>query len=121
MGKNAVLKGERNMDIKSLDLLARTGEPMPKYLEEYEENYFLGARYLYRLFEAKVMTLDECKREKQILINRYNQNKESWEYMLSLYKIKDSLIQLKEQGFNSVLEWEVLEVIDKALKGVNNG
>lgn len=105
------------MDIKSLDVLAKTGEPMPSNLEEYEENYFLGARYLYRLFEAKVMTLEDCKREKQILINRYQQNKESWEYMLSLYKIKNSLIQLKEQGFNSVLEWQVLEEINKALEG----
>lgn len=105
------------MDIKSLDVLAKTGEPMPSNLEEYEENYFLGARYLYRLFEAKVMTLEDCKREKQILINRYQQNKESWEYMLSLYKIKNSLTQLKEQGFNSVLEWQVLEEINKALGG----
>lgn len=105
------------MDIKSLDVLAKTGEPMPSNLEEYEENYFLGARYLYRLFEAKVMTLEDCKREKQILINRYQQNKESWEYMLSLYKIKSTLTQLKEEGFNSVLEWEVLEEINKALGG----
>ena len=105
------------MDIKSLDVLAKTGEPMPSNLEEYEENYFLGARYLYRLFEAKVMTLEDCKREKQILINRYQQNKESWEYMISLYRIKDSLKQLKEQGFNSVLEWQVLEEINKALGG----
>lgn len=105
------------MDIKSLDLLAKTGEPMPSNLEEYEENYFLGARYLYRLFEAKVMSLEDCKREKQILINRYQQNKESWEYMLSLYKIKSALTQLKEEGFNSVLEWEVLEEINKALGG----
>ena len=109
------------MDIKSLDVLAKTGEPMPNNLKEYEENYFLGARYLYRLFEAKAMTLEDCKREKQILINRYEQNKESWEYMLSLYSIKDSLKQLKEQGFNSVLEWEVLEEINKALGGANNG
>lgn len=105
------------MDIKSLDVLAKTGEPMPSNLEEYEENYFLGARYLYRLFEAKVMSLEDCKREKQILINRYQQNKESWEYMLSLYKIKNSLTQLKEEGFNSVLEWQVLEEINKALEG----
>lgn len=105
------------MDIKSLDVLAKTGEPMPSNLEEYEENYFLGARYLYRLFEAKVMSLEDCKREKQILINRYQQNKESWEYMLSLYKIKSTLTQLKEEGFNSVLEWEVLEEINKALGG----
>lgn len=109
------------MDIKSLDVLAKTGEPMPNNLEEYEENYFLGARYLYRLFESKAMSLDDCKREKQILINRYQQNKESWEYMLSLYKIKNSLTQLKEQGFNSVLEWQVLEEINKALGGANNG
>ena len=105
------------MDIKSLDVLAKTGEPMPSNLEEYEENYFLGARYLYRLFEAKVMSLEDCKREKQILINRYQQNKESWEYMLSLYKIKSALTQLKEEGFNSALEWEVLEEINKALGG----
>lgn len=105
------------MDIKSLDVLAKTGEPMPSNLEEYEENYFLGARYLYRLFEAKAMNLEDCKREKQILINRYQQNKESWEYMLSLYKIKSTLTQLKEEGFNSVLEWEVLEEINKALGG----
>ena len=62
------------------------------------------------------MSLEDCKREKQILINRYQQNKESWEYMLSLYKIKNSLTQLKEEGFNSVLEWQVLEEINKALE-----
>ena len=41
--------------------------------------------------------------------------------MLRLYSIKDSLKQLKDQGFNSVLEWEVLEEINKALGGANNG
>lgn len=108
------------MDLKQLDIMAKMDEPMPKLLEYYEEAYFIAARYLYRQYDAKQITLDQAKEEKARIIKAYKDQKEAWEYMLSLYNIKNALTQLKEQGFNSVLEWEVLEEINKALE-VRNG
>lgn len=93
---------------------------MPKLLEYYEEAYFIATRYLYIQFDAKQITLDQAKEEKARIIKAYNDNKETYDYMINLYAIKDKLMTLKEQGFNSVLEWEVLEEIDKALQ-VNKG
>lgn len=104
------------MDIKVLDRLAKTNEPMPKLLEYYEEMYFLAARCLYRQFDIKAITLEQAKQEKERIVKAYKDQKEVWEFMMSLYDIKKSLSELKEQGFNSVLEWEVLEQIERCLK-----
>ena len=109
------------MSIKELDKLAKMNEPMPKLLEYYEEAYYIASRYLYRQFDAKTITIEQAKEEKERIIKAYKDQKEAWAYMLNLYNIKNALTQLKEQGFNSVLEWQVLEEINKALGGANNG
>lgn len=109
------------MTLKELDRLAKLNEPMPKLLEYYEENYYISSRYLYRQFELNKITVEQARIEKDKIVKSYNDNKEMYEYVLSLYSIRNSLMQLKEQGFNSVLEWEVLDTINKALKGANNG
>ena len=109
------------MTLKELDRLAKLNEPMPKLLEYYEENYYISSRYLYRQFELNKITVEQARIEKEKIVKSYNDNKEMYEYVLSLYSIRNSLMQLKEQGFNSVLEWEVLDTINKALKGANNG
>lgn len=105
------------MDLKHLDVKAQLNEPVPKCLEYHEEAYYIASRYLYRQFDAKAITVEQAREEKERIIKAYNEQKEAWEYMLSLYKIKNTLTQLKEQGFNSVLEWEVLEELNKALGG----
>ena len=109
------------MTLKELDRLAKLNEPMPKLLEYYEENYYISSRYLYRQFELNKITVEQARIEKEKIVKSYNDNKEMYEYVLSLYSIRNSLMQLKEQGFNSVLEWEVLDAINKALKGASNG
>ena len=109
------------MTLKELDRLAKLNEPMPKLLEYYEENYYISSRYLYRQFELNKITVEQARIEKDKIVKSYNDNKEMYEYVLSLYSIRNSLMQLKEQGFNSILEWEVLDTINKALKGANNG
>ena len=88
---------------------------MPKLLECYEEMYYIASRCLYRQFDLKQITVEQAREEKARLVKAYNDNKEAYDYMINLYAIKNKLIKLNEQGFNSVLEWEVLEEINKAL------
>lgn len=75
----------------------------------------IASRYLYRQFDAKAITVEQGRMEKETIRKQYEENKEIYEYMVQLYDVKDSLQKLKEQGFNSVLEWDILEQIEKIL------
>ena len=101
------------MEIKELDMLAKNGGEMPPCLAPYEQAYYQASRYLYMSFYNGALTLAQCRAEKQRIIEVYNQGKKQWEYFLSLQSIGSKLEELKSQGFNSSVEWEVLEEINK--------
>lgn len=104
------------MDIKELDQLAKNNEPMPHSLAAYEQAYYQASRYLYRQFFDDKLDLMQCRNEKKKIIEQYNLGKRSWEYFMSLTVIQDKLKKLQEQGFDSVLEWEILELINNKFK-----
>ena len=46
----------------------------------------------------------------------YKEGEWEWEYFLKLHPILDKLQQLAKEGSNSVVEFEILELIEKLLK-----
>lgn len=104
------------MDIKELDKLAYEGKEMPSTLASYEQAYYQAARYLYICFFNNQLNLQQCRAEKEKLVRVYYEGKKQWEFFLSLNVIGAKLEKLKQQGFNSSLEWEVLEDINNIFK-----
>lgn len=103
------------MDIKELDRKAKINEPLPRCLAGYEQAYYLASRTLYKQYEAKLITLDQARREKELIIEQYQEGKKEHELFTSLFEIEDKLKKLKEQGFNTVLEWEILKILEEKL------
>lgn len=103
------------MDIRDLDKLAKNGGQMPQCLAPYEQAYYQASRYLYQQFFDDKLNLLECRQEKQKIVEAYNLGKAQFEFFIGLTNIEDKLKRLKEQGFNSVLEWEILDEINRLL------
>lgn len=103
------------MDIKELDRLAKENKPMPERLRMYEQCYYIASRGLYQQYAAKQITLEQAKLEKQSVVRQYNEGKAQWELFINLYEIQDKLQQLIQSGFDTALEIEVTELIEKTL------
>lgn len=103
------------MDIKELDRLAKDNGAMPECLAMYEQCYYIAARGLYRQYDAGYITLEQAKSEKADVVKQYQEGKKQWELFMGLYEVQDKLQRLKEQGFNTALEIETLELIEKLL------
>ena len=95
--------------------MAGNNQPMTKCLAAYEQAYFISARGLYQQYVAGVITLDQARQEKNEVLEQYEKGKKAWEYFTELHELQVKLKQLKEQGFNSVLELEILESLNKLL------
>ena len=104
------------MEIKQLDKLAKEKAPMPQGLPMYEQCYYIASRGLYEQYERKVISLEEAKREKQEVIKAYQIEKDQWQLFIGIHEIADKLKMLKQDKFNTVLEMEVLELIERFLK-----
>lgn len=103
------------MDIKELDRLAKSNGIMPDGLAMHEQCYYIAARGLYRQYDAGYITLEQAKVEKAEVVKQYQEGKKQWEFFWGLYEVQDKLHALKEQGFNTALEIETLELIEKLL------
>ena len=75
------------MTVKELDKIAKKGLEMPKGLASYEQSYYKA----------------------------YEEGKWEWNYFMQLHSVLEQLKTLKEEGFNSVLEFEILETINALL------
>lgn len=103
------------MDIKELDRKAKINEPLPRCLAGYEQSYFLASRSLYKQYEDKIISLDQARHEKEKILEQYQDGKRQHELFTSLFEIEDKLKKLKANGFNSVLEWEILALLEDIL------
>lgn len=103
------------MDMKQLDRMAKLGEDLPQGLASYKQSYYIASRGLYRQFEREEIDLTKARSEKAELIEAYKEGKEEWNYFLKLHEIMDKLQQLAKDGFNSVVEFEILELIEQVL------
>lgn len=103
------------MDIKELDRKAKINEPLPRCLSGYEQAYYLAARSLYKQYENGIISLDQARHEKELIVEQYEDGKKQFELFKSLFEIEDKLKKLKADGFNSVLEWEILKLLGERL------
>lgn len=104
------------MDMKQLDRMAKAGETMPQGLTSYKQSYYIASRGLYKQYERGEVDLPKARSEKAELMEAYKEGEWEWEYFLKLHDIMDKLQQLAKDGFNSVVEFEVLELVEKLLK-----
>ncbi len=103
------------MDIKDLDRLAKENAPMPSGLAMHEQCYYISSRGLYQQYAAKAISLSQAKLEKKQVIEQYQKGQQQWELFIGLFELQSKLTQLKEEEFNSVLEFEILEHINQLL------
>ncbi len=103
------------MDIKELDRLAKENAPMPNGLAMHEQCYYISSRGLYQQYAAKAISLSQAKLEKKQVIEQYQKGQEQWQLFIGLFEVQNKLQQLKEEEFNSVLEFEILECINQLL------
>ncbi|MBP3886154.1 MAG: hypothetical protein J6F30_00660 [Cellulosilyticum sp.] len=104
------------MEIKQLDKLAKEKAPMPSGLPMYAQCYYIASRGLYEQYEKKIISLEQAKKEKQEVIAAYELGKDQWQLFVGVHEVADKLKQLQQDGFNTALELEVLELIEKLLK-----
>lgn len=103
------------MDIKQLDQRAKKQETMPDGLKAYEQAYYIASRGLYGQYEQGQITLAEARKEKALVVKAYQEGTQEFEYFLQLHKVREQLVQLKKEGFDTVLEFEILETLEKLL------
>lgn len=104
------------MNIKQLDKLAKERAPMPSGLPMHEQCYYIASRGLYEQYANQTITLEKAKKEKKEVIKQYEEGKYQWELFMGMHEIEEKLSQLKKDGFNSVLEFEILELLEKLLR-----
>ena len=104
------------MNIKQLDKLAKEKAPMPSGLPMHKQCYYIASRGLYEQYENQTITLEEAKKEKEEVIKQYEVGKYQWELFMGMHEIEAKLSQLKKDGFNSALEFEILELLEKLLR-----
>ena len=103
------------MEIKELDRLAKQEIELPNNLNAYEQAYYIASRGLYQQYAKGEITLVQARAEKAQVIEAYEAGKKECEYFKQLLVVWDKLGKLKQEGFDSVLEFEILEVLDKIL------
>lgn len=99
------------MDLKELDRQAKQGLVMPNGLKGYEQAYYIASRGLYRQYKEGKISLDEARKEKEQVLQMYKQCQEEWFYVMKLHHIESKLRLLQAEGFNTVLELEILELL----------
>ena len=89
---------------------------MPSGLPMHEQCYYIASRGLYEQYANQTITLEKAKKEKKEVIKQYEEGKYQWELFMGMHEIEEKLSQLKKDGFNSVLEFEILELLEKLLR-----
>lgn len=100
---------------KKLDRLAKENAPMPVGLPSYQQCYYIASRGLYQQYAKSEISLQQARIEKKEIIKAYKEGEAEWQYFLKLHEVLDKLKALKEEGFDSVLEFEILELIEGLL------
>ncbi|MGL4345025.1 MAG: hypothetical protein ACRCTE_07505 [Cellulosilyticaceae bacterium] len=103
------------MDIKTLDKSAKKGLALPTDLKGYEQAYYIASRGLYEQYARQEITLEQARAEKEHVIRAYQEGEMEWQYFMSLHQVLDKLNQLKTEGFDTVLEYEIQDILDQIL------
>lgn len=103
------------MDINYLDKIAKYNGEMP-VTHVYAQAYFIASRHLYRQYEQGLINIEQAREEKEKLKKSFKDADEEIHFVLSVINISEKLRMLRENGFDSSLEWEILAEIDKILR-----
>lgn len=100
---------------KKLDRLAKENAPMPAGLPSYKQCYYIASRGLYQQYAKGEISLAQARLEKKEVLKAYEEGQLEWNYFLKLHEVLERLQELQKEGFNSVLEFEILRLIDTLL------
>ena len=103
------------MTVKELDKLAKKGSKMPTGLTSYEQSYYISSRGLDMQYAKGEITLEQAREEKKEVMKAYEEGRWEWQYFMQLHTVLEQLKTLQKEGFDSVLEFEILETIQSIL------
>jgi hypothetical protein len=103
------------VDLKFLDKKASGVEEMPNGLNPIEQAYYLSARSIYREFKEGKISIEQARTEKEDVLKQYVEGMKAWELFVALHSVKEKLRELQVVGFNTVLEYEIMDEIEEIL------
>ncbi|MGL4736906.1 MAG: hypothetical protein ACRCW2_05570 [Cellulosilyticaceae bacterium] len=103
------------MDIKQLDKLAKKQEEMPQGLKGYEQAYYIASRVLYGQYAQGLITIGQARKEKEQVVKVYEEGEREFAYFLKLHEVREQLVRLRQEGFDTMLEFEILETLERLL------
>ena len=89
---------------------AMHGEPLPQGLDIVDSCLYVALEYLYKAYRAGIMTREEAKREKEILVYNYTTNKSDIEFL------NRNCLRLRERIFNASEEYRLSPSLENANK-----
>lgn len=105
------------LDLKSLDIVANSDEPMGKHMHIVDYGYCAKVRELYQSYKANQMSLDDCKKLKVKISKEYENIIENLTYCSQVWlkhqeNIKKSEILRAEINKSSDLQEMLLKSLE---------
>ena len=79
------------MDLKDLEQLASTNDPMPKYLSQPEQFYYLSMRLLYNEYHRSYVSKVQASADRRRIIQRFQEDAERQKDALKSHKYIDQI------------------------------
>lgn len=79
------------MDLKYLEQLASKNDPMPKYLNQPEQFYYLSMRSLYNEYRRSYISKDQACSDRKLIIQKFNENVEKQNIALKDHQYIDHI------------------------------
>lgn len=105
------------LDLKSLDIIANSDEPIDKHMHIVDYGYCTKVRELYQSYKANQMSLEDCKKLKIKISKEYEDIVENLTYCSKIYlkyqeNIKKSEILRAEINKSSDLQEMLLKSLE---------
>ncbi len=105
------------LDLKSLDIIANSDEPIDKHMHIVDYGYCTKVRELYQSYKANQMSLDDCKKLKVKISKEYENIVETMTYCSKIWlehqeNIKKSEILRAEINKSSDLQEMLLKSLE---------
>ena len=105
------------LDLKSLDIIANSDEPIDKHMHIVDYGYCTKVRELYQSYKANQMSLDDCKKLKIKISKEYEDIVENLTYCSKIWlehqeNIKKSEILKAEINKSSDLQEMLLKSLE---------
>ena len=106
------------MDLKYLERLASKNDPMPKYLNQPEQFYYLSMRSLYNEYRRSYISKDQACSDRKLIIQKFNENVEKQNIALKDHQYIDQIRVALGGQFKAVKEsgcpvcMRLIEILD---------